>query len=586
MSSIGQRTGVQTTGTAFPSQPADWTWGYDALGQVTSADSPTSGFDRTYEYDQIGNRKKSADGALVTTGAATNYEPNELNQYHAIGAFVPSYDPDGNQKAAQILPLGCSSLVSCVYHWDAENRLVAVKDTNGADIVTYLYDSQSRRVARTEGSNTTIYLYDGWNCLAEYTLQNSSFNLHTSLTWGLDLSGAIQGAGGVGGLLAVNLLSSVSGSSVFFPTYDGNGNISEYLTASGSIAAHYEYDPFGRTIVESGPNAADFAYRFSTKPLDPATGFYYYGYRFYDPVTGRWINRDPIEEEGGVNLYGFCGNHGLDFVDPFGLEYRLKIVGGNATARQHKAMTKSFAFFLEKSVVDWKPEGENFGGKLRPPPFLASETGEYLDLVLFTVTANGRPHFVGDNEIASKDPKNPQKGIYTRKEGNRQFDVFLTQMVYITIDPNTGEITTKEYPLNEWQWSGVGEEAGDWIVMGSILVENRPGKNRVDFDYYSLGGISLADDNIDRKTLINRGPWKLKRGSMLGQEHMTEENKELEAVGPGYFTRLSPTEFPDAVYTPYYPFDGHRPPAGSVDSRKYGPLEKISLSVECTQKQK
>jgi YD repeat-containing protein len=113
VNNIGQRTGVETTGTAFPSQPADWVWGYDALGQVISADSPNSAFDRAYEYDQIGNRKKSADGALVTSGtSATVYEPNELNQYDAIGAFAPTYDADGNQKDAQILPLGSSSLVS------------------------------------------------------------------------------------------------------------------------------------------------------------------------------------------------------------------------------------------------------------------------------------------------------------------------------------------------------------------------------------------------------------------------------------------------------------------------------------------
>jgi RHS repeat-associated protein len=193
-----------------------------------------------------------------------------------------------------------------------------VKDTNNADIVTYTYDSQSRRVARTEGSNTTLYLYDAWNCLAEYTLHNSSFNLHTSFTWGLDLSGSLQGAGGVGGLLAVTRHAAQS-TTHFFPTYDGNGNVSEYLDATGSIAAHYEYDPFGRTIVANGSQAADFSYRFSTKPVDPATGLYYYGYRWFDPETGRWINRDPIEESGGVNLYGFVGNQAVTHVDRLGM---------------------------------------------------------------------------------------------------------------------------------------------------------------------------------------------------------------------------------------------------------------------------
>jgi RHS repeat-associated protein len=46
-------------------------------------------------------------------------------------------------------------------------------------------------------------------------------------------------------------------------------------------------------------------FRFSTKYQDDETGLLYYGYRYYDASTGRWLSRDPIEESGGVNLYGF-----------------------------------------------------------------------------------------------------------------------------------------------------------------------------------------------------------------------------------------------------------------------------------------
>jgi RHS repeat-associated protein len=124
----------------------------------------------------------------------------------------------------------------------------------------------------------------------------------------------MQGAGGVGGLLAVT-----DSTGTYYPTYDGNGNVSEYLDATGTVVAHYEYDPFGRTTVATGAKAQDFTHRFSTKPLDPTTGLYYYGYRYYDPVTGRWPSRDPIEEEGGINLYGFVGNDGVNWIDVMGL---------------------------------------------------------------------------------------------------------------------------------------------------------------------------------------------------------------------------------------------------------------------------
>jgi RHS repeat-associated protein len=71
---------------------------------------------------------------------------------------------------------------------------------------------------------------------------------------------------------------------------------------------------------QSAGLAALFDYRFSTKPLDQVTGLYYYLYRWYDPVTGRWPSRDPIEETGGLNLYGFVGNDPVTKLDKFGLK--------------------------------------------------------------------------------------------------------------------------------------------------------------------------------------------------------------------------------------------------------------------------
>jgi RHS repeat-associated protein len=266
--------------------------------------------------------------------------------------------------------------MEAVFVWDGENRLVTVKDkSTNAVIVSYTYDSQSRRVARTQGSNVTLYLYDGWNCIGDYVLHTSSFNLHTSFSWGLDLSGSLQGAGGVGGLLATTKFPLPVGdgqgegqSTDFYPCFDGNGNISEYLTATGSIAAHYEYDPFGRTTVASGLNAGDFEYRFSTKPVDAATGLYYYGFRYFDPSTGRWISRDPSAEQGGANIYGFVGNNGIDMKDLLGLwevmdvlkilccpEYRDKV--------EMLAKLKIIAF--RETNEKWLITGEVFGQELR-----------------------------------------------------------------------------------------------------------------------------------------------------------------------------------------------------------------------------
>ena len=100
------------------------------------------------------------------------------------------------------------------------------------------------------------------------------------------------GAGGVGGLVAVSI-----GGSFYFPGYDNNGNVIGYWDESGSIVAEYAYDAFGNTIASSGSMASVFPHRFSTKYYDAETDLYYYGYRYYSPSLGRWISRDPIQED-------------------------------------------------------------------------------------------------------------------------------------------------------------------------------------------------------------------------------------------------------------------------------------------------
>ena len=66
--------------------------------------------------------------------------------------------------------------------------------------------------------------------------------------------------------------------------------------------------------------AAVNPFRFSTKYHDDPAGLVYFGYRTYKPETGRWLNRDPIGEMGGVNLYQFSRNNGPNLIDPTGLQ--------------------------------------------------------------------------------------------------------------------------------------------------------------------------------------------------------------------------------------------------------------------------
>ncbi|MFZ4594236.1 MAG: RHS repeat-associated core domain-containing protein [Verrucomicrobiaceae bacterium] len=241
----------------------------------------------------------------------------------------PTHDADGNQLSG-----ATGQVADKTFEWDGENRLIAVKDNAGTVLVRYAYDHASRRIRRTEAATTTLYVYDAWNCVAEYQYSDTP-SLQRSYTWGLDLSGTLQDAGGVGGLLSVSQISYAQISNTAHPTYDGNGNVSEYLTATGSTLAHYEYDAFGNVIATTG-NASAFEYRFSTKPQDAVTGWNYYGYRWYDAVSARWPSRDPIGVSGGANAYGFVANDAINMLDLFGLkdqECEKKCEGGKPKQR-------------------------------------------------------------------------------------------------------------------------------------------------------------------------------------------------------------------------------------------------------------
>jgi RHS repeat-associated protein len=139
-----------------------------------------------------------------------------------------------------------------------------------------------------------------------------------SYVYGLDLSGGLQGAGTIGGILAT-VREGDSALVVGFYAYDANGNVTDLVGTNGTGLARYEYDPFGNPLVATGALAAANPFRFSTKYTDDETGLVYYGYRYYNPELGRWTSRDPIEEQGGVNLYVMCSNDILQGTDLLGL---------------------------------------------------------------------------------------------------------------------------------------------------------------------------------------------------------------------------------------------------------------------------
>ncbi|OVE76003.1 hypothetical protein BVX97_02680 [bacterium E08(2017)] len=92
----------------------------------------------------------------------------------------------------------------------------------------------------------------------------------------------------------------------------------QLVDSAGSVQASYEYDAFGNIVASSGIMAYANPFRFSTKYYDEETKLSYYGFRYYDAGMGRWLNRDPIGEKGGLNLYGMVNNNPIVWTDDKG----------------------------------------------------------------------------------------------------------------------------------------------------------------------------------------------------------------------------------------------------------------------------
>jgi len=268
-----------------------------------------------------------------TNGATANYGVNNLNQVTSDNAtYSYSYDNNGNRTYRT----ASGGYVAMVY--DDENQLIRQETDVSATYesyrfkLEYLYDGKLRLRERKYYtwqfgswylSTTERYVYDGMLVVQE----RSSNTPAVTYTRGVDLSGSMDGAGGIGGLLARSHgFNTGTGAWSTHSAYhaDGNGNVTAlYSTSTGSQVAWYRYDAFGRLLQGSGSLASANRMRFSSKPwmapgVDDSAGMYYYGYRFYDPLTQRWLNRDPLGEAGGHNLYTFVGNDTINWIDPFG----------------------------------------------------------------------------------------------------------------------------------------------------------------------------------------------------------------------------------------------------------------------------
>ncbi|MGD8450865.1 MAG: RHS repeat-associated core domain-containing protein [Phycisphaerae bacterium] len=281
-----------------------WTYDYDDQGQLThaelsSTDPEIPDQDLTYVYDDVGNRTQTTENGVVT-----DYTPNNLNQYTAVGDTNYAFDFDGN-LIQETSPTGTTT-----YTYNDENKLVAV--SNGTDTWEYVYDALANRVVTTENGTTTRFVIDPTGIgdfVGEY---DDAGNLAARYDYGV-------------GLLA---RADAAGAAAYY-TFDTIGSAHQLVTSAGAVANTYAYAPFGSLLqrTENIPSPFQFIGEFGVTKEE--NGLDFMRARLYRPHLGTFLSADPLGlAAGSANLYLYCKNNPVLLRDPAGLAtwYRSDVV--------------------------------------------------------------------------------------------------------------------------------------------------------------------------------------------------------------------------------------------------------------------
>lgn len=349
--------------------------GFDALGRVTSASNPLDTF--TYGYSDGTNRVTGISSGSGPTAAFTYFGPtgDELLQQMTFTAsasntslsqFGYTYDAQDSVKSVTV---SAPTAQTTSYTYDAANRLTSGLISGSTPQYAYGYDAASNPTSITSGGSQQTLTYTSTNAIttgtydasgSPTTLGNSTYSWdgadrlvsvsnstnNTTSTFTYDGLGRlvriIDSSGGAvvadhsytwcGTARCLAHDNTQSGSPIstqyfrqgvitagtpYYYVADRLGSIAQLVSASGAVAAQYTYDPYGNRTIVSGAVVADIGYAgyFS----HAASGLAFAMYRAYDPAHGRWLNRDPLGEAGGLNLYAYVEGNPVSRIDPLGL---------------------------------------------------------------------------------------------------------------------------------------------------------------------------------------------------------------------------------------------------------------------------
>ncbi|MBV8278127.1 MAG: hypothetical protein JO170_23095, partial [Verrucomicrobia bacterium] len=288
---------------------ATWNLSYDADDELekvaTNASKAGTGIDLGsggYKYDKAANLIKFQGRGALAELATSLYKINELNQVTAIrgkkGSATISYDANGNPLrgvgAASANPNTVTGTRS--YTWDGANRLI--------------------QISYAGTGNSTSLSYEGLNRLVEIVeMANSATQTDQRYVWvGNNLVEQLNTQGGI--VKEYFDQGFLNGVSTYYYGKDHLESIRNLTDNTGAIQAQLDYGPYGELTELTGQIQPDFAY--TGLFYHQRSGLYFAEYRAYDSGLKRWLNRDPIREVGGINLYDYVSNSPLNLTDPSG----------------------------------------------------------------------------------------------------------------------------------------------------------------------------------------------------------------------------------------------------------------------------
>jgi RHS repeat-associated protein len=296
-------TGNRTSATELSGRALQWSYDniYRLTGETIAGDPANNGGDNgsaTYTLDPVGNRTSAASTLSGIDPIAGSYNPNDQ-------LSSETYDANGN-----VTNTGGMS-----YTYDSENHMLTASG-NGKSI-SMIYDAFGNRVAKTVNGVTTQYLVEddvnptGYPQVVEELVGPIGSGVVTrQYTYGLQR-------------ISENLSPALTGNNTWTPSfyvYDGGGSVRQLTNSAGVATDQYEYDAYGDSFTKVGTTPNNYLYR--GEQYDPDLSLYYLRARYYNPATGRFVSRDPLDGDATdpktLHKYLYASGDPIDRLDPAG----------------------------------------------------------------------------------------------------------------------------------------------------------------------------------------------------------------------------------------------------------------------------